>query len=98
MEQINLKEFANWLIFGGGSVLASSFILERFAWFQALASDMRKVVSYVIASSLGIGAYVLISYAPEFITAAQPYFLILAGSFVSIFLTNTFHASEKKRE
>lgn len=98
MEQIDLKDFVNWIIFGGGSVLASSFILERFAWFQSLTSDMRKIVSYVSASVLGVGAYALINYAPDFITVAQPYFLILVGTFVSIFLTNTFHASDKKQE
>lgn len=96
MDQITFNEFINWLIFGGGSVMASSFILERLPKFQELKSNMKELVSYVSASTLGIGAYVLITYAPDFVVAAQPYFIILAGTFVSIFLNNLFHNTDKK--
>lgn len=96
MDQITFNEFINWLIFGGGSVMASSFILERLPKFQELTSGGRELVSYISASALGIGAYVLITYAPDFVSAAQPYFIILAGTFVSIFLNNVFHNTDKK--
>lgn len=96
MDTITFNEFISWLVFGGGSVLASSFLLERWAWFQTLKSENKQLLSYVSASSLGIGAYALITYAPVFVDAAQPYFLILASTFVSIFLSNTFHSADKK--
>lgn len=96
MEQLSFTEFINWIIFGGGAVLASSFLLERWPWFQTLESGRRQLISYISASSLGIGAYALITYAPDFIVAAQPFFLILGSTFVSIFVSNTFHSSDKK--
>lgn len=97
MEQITFTEFISWLIFGGGSILASSFILERLAWFKALASEAKKWVAYGTASGLSIGSYVLITYAPTFVNAAEPYFMILASIFVAIFLTNSFHKEDKEK-
>jgi hypothetical protein len=95
MENMDFGMFLNWLVFGGGSVMAASFLLERIAWFQLQVAETKKYITYAASSLLGIGAYALITYAPAFVAAAQPYFMVLAGTFVMIFLNNLFHKFDK---
>lgn len=92
----DFSQFLQWLIFGGGAVMASSFLLERLPAFQKLTAETKKFVSYVASSALGIGAYALVTFAPDFVVTAQPYFFILSATFISIYLNNMFHKADKE--
>lgn len=94
---MTFAQFLNWLLYGGGSVLASSWILERFTWFQNLATESKQWVFFGSASLLSTVAYSLITYAPKFVEAAQPYFFILGGTFVLVFLGKVFHFFDKNQ-
>jgi len=83
-----------WLM-AGGSAMAASFILERIALFQGLSPDMKKFVAYLVAGVVGVGAFALVTFAPDFILMAEPFFKILAAIFASIFLSNAFHKYDK---
>jgi hypothetical protein len=94
---LTLAEFLMWLISGGGAVLAASWVLERMAWFQKIeSSDAKEWIFFGCASVIGVGAYCLVTYAPVFLAAAQPFFMILAGIFGSVFLGKKFHVEDKK--
>jgi hypothetical protein len=95
MENMDFAAFLNWIIFGGGAVLCSSWVLERIALFQAQSPETKKFISYGMSALFGFGAYALITFAPDFVALAQPYFMVVASIFSSIFLSNVFHKYDK---
>jgi hypothetical protein len=95
MENMDFAMFLNWIVFGGGAVMCASWILDRVAWFNAQTPELKKVIAYVLSALLGIGAFVLVTLAPDFIALAQPYFMVIASIFSSIFLSNVFHKYDK---
>jgi hypothetical protein len=95
-EQVpTLNMFLQWLIGGGGSIMAVSWLLERMAWFQALTSDQRDYVIFGLAAGVGCGALAVVNYVPATVLdAIAPYFLVLASVFVTVFLAKTFHKAD----
>lgn len=90
--------FMQYLISGGGSILAASFILERFPKYKNLASsDLKDWIFFAVASVIGVGAYLLVTLAPEFMNSAEPFFVILSGIFGFVFLGKKFHAEDKSK-
>lgn len=90
--------FMQYLISGGGSVLAASFLLERFPKYKNLESpELKDWIFFVVSSVIGVGAYALVTFAPEFMSVAEPYFVILAGTFGFVFLGKKFHAEDKSK-
>lgn len=96
--EMGFAEFLQWLIFGGGSILCSSWLLERWAWFQAQTSKMREFVSFASAALLSLGAYALVTFGADLVLTLEPFFTILAIIFSSVFLKNIFHKYDKKDE
>ena len=86
--------FLMWLMGIGGAV-AASFVLERIPAFQNLSSEMKKFVAYGVAGLIGVGAYALVTFAPDLVVMAEPYFAILAMIFTAIFGSNVFHKFDK---
>jgi hypothetical protein len=92
----NLGAFLQWLIGGGGSMLAVSWILERMTWFQALTPSQKDYTIFGLAAVVGCSALAIVTYVPAgVIDAIAPYFLILASVFVSVFVAKTFHWADK---
>ena len=96
MQFLDLNSFLMWVIAGGGSVMMSSWLLERWAWYQSKESKVKENIFFAFASVIGVGAYLLVTYAPEFVVAAQPFFMIEAGIFGSIYLGKNFHLTTKE--
>ena len=94
METIGFGEFLTWLT-AGGAAMAVSFILERVPAFQNLSAQMKQFLAYFLAAVVGVGAFALMTFAPDFIALAEPFFRIVAGIFISIFLSNAFHSLDK---
>ena len=93
--EMSFEQFLQWLIYGGGSVMAVSWILERIAAFKELASNVKQIVTFVLTALLSIGAYMLVQFAPDFIAMASPYFSIIAVVFSMVFLKDAFHRATK---
>lgn len=94
---MDLTAFLQWLIGGGGSLIAVSWLLERMKWFQALTSDAKDNVIFVAAVVVGCGALAVVTYvSPVILAAIAPYFLILASTFVGVFIMKAFHKYDKK--
>lgn len=90
--------FMQYLISGGGSILAASFILERFPKYKNLASsDLKDWIFFVVAGVIGVGAYLLVTLAPEFMSSAEPFFVILSGIFGFVFLGKKYHETDKAK-
>lgn len=94
MENLALSEWLVWVSGGGGAILAS-WILEKIPAFQAYSSKAKKFISYALAGVSGIGAYALITFAPELVISLEPYFKIASLVFGSIFSGQLFHRFSK---
>ena len=93
---LTLDAFLKWLIGGGGSIIAVSWIFERMRWFQALTSQAKQYTIFGAAVVVGCGALAVITYAPAAtLSAIAPYFLIIASIFTTVFIAETFHKADK---
>lgn len=93
---ITLPLFLQWLIGGGGSIIAVSWLFERMAWFKAISSEAKDNTIFGAAVVIGCGALAVVTYAPPAILdAIGPYFLIVASTFVTVFIAKVFHRADK---
>jgi hypothetical protein len=95
MEAMGFEQFLNWLLYGGGAVMASSWLLEQWAWFQGKTAKMKQFIAYSVSALFGVGAYAMVTFGSELISKAEPFFMILASVFSMIFLNNAFHKLNK---
>jgi len=92
-----MNEFFTWLVYGGGSIMAVSFILERFEKYQELSAETKKWVFFIFAAVLSLGSYAIVTFVPsEVVEAINPFFAIISGLFYNLFLGKSFHAADKK--
>ena len=83
---MDFSSFLTWLVTGGGSIMAASWILGRFPKYAALADSIKQIIFFCVASVFGVGAYFGMVYLPPtFIAQIQPIFVILAGVFAYTF-------------
>jgi len=93
---LDIKAFLQWLVGGGGSILAVSWLLERMAWFQALNSDRKDYTIFGFAVIVGCGALAVVTYVPAAVLAAiSPFFLVVSTIFVTVFIAKVFHQADK---
>jgi drug/metabolite transporter (DMT)-like permease len=95
---VDLHAFLQWLIGGGGSILAVSWFLERMRWFQSLYADQKDYIVFGCAAIVGCGALAVVMYVPQtFLDAIAPFFLIIASTFVTVFIAKLFHRADKTK-
>jgi hypothetical protein len=96
ISNMDIRAFLQWLIGGGGSILAVSWILERLKWFQKLTPDGRDYTIFGAAVIVGCGALAIVMYVPPpILDAVAPFFLIVASTFVTVFIAKLFHSTDK---
>ncbi len=93
---VELQEFLQWLIGGGGSILAVSWLLERMTWFQRLSPDAKDYTIFGASVVVGCGALAVVMYVPQAVLdAIAPFFLIISSTFVLVFIAKTFHRVDR---
>jgi len=96
---LDIMAILQWLVGGGGSILAVSWLLERMKWFQALSSDAKDYWVFGLSAVVACTALAIIKYAPPaFIALIAPFFLAVASTFVAVFLAKTFHRTDVRRK
>lgn len=94
---MSIVEFLLWVASGLGSSAVFSYIAERWAWFQSLKSDTKKLVKTVGASALAILAYVTVTYVPADIwVLLSPYWQLIVGVVLVNYGTEVFHQYDKE--
>lgn len=94
---MDLTAFLQWLIGGGGSIIAVSWLFERMKWFQALSPDGKDYTIFGAAVVVGCTALAVVTYvSPVILAAIAPYFLIIASTFVMVFIAKAFHRFDRK--
>jgi len=92
---MTLNEFLVWLT-SGGSIIFVSWIAERWAWFQSKSADVKQWIIYGASVVLSIGAYYAAQLPASTLVQLAPIFLILSGTFISIFVGKMFHSVDKQ--
>ena len=93
---MEIKDFLNWLLAGGGVTIAGSWIAERVPQFQALEPDKKEYVFFGFVSLAWIVTYLFLNYVPtSFIDSIAPFFLGVSGLFISIVVGKMFHKADK---
>lgn len=88
---MDFSQFLTWLAGVGGATIAASWILGQFVWYNKLVEKMRKWVFFGISALLGMGGYAGSVYLPtSFITVITPYFLIVSGIFILVFINEAY--------
>jgi hypothetical protein len=96
---VDLRAFLQWLVGGGGSILAVSWMLERMRWFQALYADQKDYIVFGCAAVVGCGALAVVMYVPQaFLDTIAPFFMLIASIFVTVFIVKIFHRVDKIKD
>lgn len=94
---MEFQEFLSWLVYGGGSIMAVSWILERSKKFQELNSEAKEWLVFGLVTALSIGTYAFQTYvSPEFIQQITPFANIVIATFMTLFLGKAFHLVDKQ--
>lgn len=92
---MDFSGFLNFLAYGG-SVMAVSFLVESWAWFQAQSAQFKSAASFAGSAVISLAAYSFLTYAPAaWVSAANPFFYIVSGLFGVYFLGQAFHSITK---
>jgi hypothetical protein len=95
MENMTITQFLVWVA-GGGATIMASWVLERIAWYQGLASDLKRWIFFGVASVFGFAAYFIGAFVPvEVLNQIAPFFLILSSAFSYVFLGSAFHEVDR---
>lgn len=93
---MSIQEFLMWLAGGLGSTFVFSYIAERWAWFQSLKSDTKKMLATVGSSLIAVLAYVTFTYVPvSFWEVVSPYWQIVVAVIATNYGTQVFHKYDK---
>jgi hypothetical protein len=96
---VDVRAFLQWLIGGGGSILAVSWLLERMRWFQSLYADQKDYIVFGCAAVVGCGALAVVMYVPQtLLDVIAPFFLLVASTFVTVFIVKIFHRADKIKD
>jgi hypothetical protein len=93
---MTLTNFLIWLV-GGGSIIGISWLFERLTWYQSLVANVKQWIFFGACAVVSLAAYAVQTYVPVVsLQALAPWFQIVAGLFVALFLGNQFHSNDKK--
>ena len=94
---MELNEFLVWLFSGGGAIIATSWLVERWPWFQTLAASTKEFLLFASAAIISCGAYAVVSFVPQAtLDQIAPWFLIVSGVLSSVFVGKLFHSADKR--
>lgn len=92
----NLVEFLTWIVYGGGSAIAVSWILEKLPWYQEKTAEAKRNIFFGIVTTITLIIYAVLNYVPDTVLAAlTPYFGIIAITFVNVYIGTGFHRANK---
>ena len=80
-----LNEVLLWIVGGGFSVIVAAFfafLAENVEGWHKLNKNIKLLISLVLSSLIGFGAYYLLSM-PELITFIQPYWALIVTMFLA---------------
>jgi len=94
---MSIQDLLVWLMGGLGSSAVVSYLAERWAWFQSLAPEVKKLYKTVGASVVAILAFLANQYVPvEVWNSLSPYWQLILGVIAVNYGVEVFHWFDKK--
>lgn len=96
----DLNQVLKDLSTGGAAILVAllfSWLAEHWPAFGAQPSIVKFAEQIALSGGLGVGAWYLITYQPDLVTALAPVFSVLVLSLAPIFVNQLWHATVNKR-
>ena len=73
----NIGSLISWIIYSGGALLISSWVLDRIPAFVVLASEAKRLINIAVSVVLALGFYAILTYVPaDFIAVLDPWFKV----------------------
>lgn len=97
-EPTDFAAVLNYLMTGGAAIVAAvlvSFLAERWDGWAALSAITKFAVQAVASVALGAGAFYILTYQPQFVEQAQPFFRVVVLSLFPLIANQLWHASTK---
>jgi len=92
---MTVSDFLVFLV-GGGGVLWISQLFEKWTWYQAQSSDMKKYIFAGVCLVISLGAFAVLTYVPkEFLESLTPWFTVAASILTYVFGGTAFHKITK---
>ena len=93
---VDLMEFLQWIVYGGGGAIAISWILEQLNWYQEKPANQKKNIFFGFVSVFTILVYAVLNYVPaSTLEAIAPYFGIVALAFLNTYIGTGYHRASK---
>lgn len=95
-EFTDLPGFLNWVIYSGGALLISSWLLDKWKWFQGLVEKWKKVINFTLSALLAAGFYAILTFVPpDTLLAIDPFFKIILGFVIAYGAQQAYHQLTK---
>lgn len=93
---MNINELAVWILNSGGAVIIVSWLCERWNWFQLKTASQKQWIFFGFTLILSLSAYAILNFVPaNILNVIAPYWGILSGLFVTVFVGEMFHKVTK---
>jgi hypothetical protein len=93
---MTLHDFLLWLGNSGGGAVVVSWVLEQLPWYLGLVSKAKQYVFFGLTLFVTVVGFVVITYVPQVtLDAIAPFFGLVYGTFISVFLGTAFHNTTK---
>jgi uncharacterized membrane-anchored protein len=77
------SELLSWIIYGGGGILAASWLLERIKGFQAQSPENRRWITLAVSVVIALVAYAILAYVPSAVLAQlDPWLVVVSGTII----------------
>lgn len=95
---VDLLEFLQWIVYGGGGAIAISWILEQLNWYQEKPANQKRNIFFGFVSAFTVLTYVVLNYVPaSTLEAIAPYFGLIAVAFLNTYIGTGYHNVSKSK-
>lgn len=95
---MSLNDVLVWVVTGGGSIIAASWIAERWSWFQAQSSKAKEGMFFGLSVAFAVGAKAVMLYVPADVLALiAPWAELVLAIFMVQFIGKGYHLVDKSK-
>jgi tetrahydromethanopterin S-methyltransferase subunit H len=99
MTELTLMGIFTWLATSVGAIAVASWVCERWNWFQALESSAKEYGFFGVVVVIACASKAILLYVPvDVLSMIAPWFELIAGIFVALFLGKAYHKIDKKEK
>ena len=92
----DLAGFLNWVIYSGGGLMLSSWVLDRIPAFMKLSEKWKKFINFASSLVIVLGFFAVMNFVPaQTLTVIDPFFKIVLGFVTAYGAQQAYHRLTK---